>query len=84
MNKNILLLVACLAFSISAKSQVFGIGNKSDYREGTTDYSEALSTPGEHNSEYDSYAETYTPLGGGAALLIGFGAAYLMAKKGKK
>ena len=26
----------------------------------------------------------YAPLGGGAALLVGFGAAYLMARKGKR
>ena len=80
MKKSVLLLAICLTITFSAKAQIFEIdGNsESSLRE---EIQSGPETPG-FGETHDS--GPYSPVGGGAALLIGFGAAYMMAKKGKK
>ena len=79
MKRSILLLATCLMLAVSAKAQIFDIGNESDFefRE-TTSNPETPGFGGTHDSG------PYSPVGGGAALLIGFGAAYMMAKRRKE
>ena len=84
MKKSVLLLAICLTITFSAKAQIFEIDGESESESNTRASSEALAlhTPGKFGSTQDS--GPYSPLGGGAALLIGFGAAYLMAKRRKE
>lgn len=82
MKKSVLLLAICLTITFSAKAQIFEIDGESESESNTRASSEALHTPGKFGSTQDS--GPYSPLGGGAALLIGFGAAYLMAKRRKE
>ena len=77
MKKSVLLLAICLTITFSAKAQIFEIdGNsESSLRE------EIQSGPKTPSFSSTQDSGPYSPLGGGAALLIGFGAAYLMAKR---
>lgn len=80
MKKSILLLATCLMLAVTAKAQIFDIDGESgsDLRES------ALSAPETPGFGGESDSGPYSPVGGGAALLIGFGAAYMMAKKRKR
>ncbi len=81
--KKLFVLAACLMFAVSANAQVFQMGNESSERDGTESFDiNALQTPGNFNDDHDNHG--YVPIGSGASLLIGFGAAYMMAKKRKE
>lgn len=79
MKKRIIAIAAVLMMlSIPAKSQVFMLENGDNPR-AEVDGSDFPYIP-IHGEEYD---QGYAPVGGGAALLIGFGAAYLLSKRKK-
>ena len=83
MKRNLLILIACLMLTFSANAQIFLMGEGSNKRDGTESFDiNALQTPGAFNDDHDNHG--YVPIGSGASLLIGFGAAYMMAKKKKK
>ena len=82
MKRNLFLLIACLMLTFSANAQIFLMGESSNKRDGefTLNFDD-LQTP-DFNDDNDNHG--YVPIGSGASLLIGFGAAYMMAKKKKK
>lgn len=69
-----------MALASSAKAQIFIIDECYDDPRLVYDLGDYPFIPG-HDAEWD---QGYAPVGSGAALLIGFGAAYLLAKKRKK
>ena len=81
MKKLVLTIAIVLGLSISAFAQggLFGKGETSGSSrdEGTSLIGKGPSLPGEHGEGGDSPA----PLGSGALLLIGFGAAYALKKR---
>lgn len=80
MKKIIISLAILFAFAGQAQAQVF-ILDQENMRNYIDEFGMYPFVPG-HDVDYDQgYA--YVPTGSGAALLIGFGAAYLMAKKRK-
>lgn len=86
MKKLALSLAIILGMTIGASAQdrgLFGKGPSGDETTYSTRGGESegglLKLPGSHDSTDDAPA----PLGGGALLLIGFGAAYAMSKKRK-
>lgn len=78
MKKVVLTIAIVLVMAMGASAQVFMLDANNE-REGT-DPNSLPFIPG-HGGDWD---QGYSPLGGGAALLIGFGAAYMLAKKKKK
>ena len=80
MKKRIIAIAAVLMMlGVPAKSQVFMMGEDGDNPRAEVDGTEIPYIP-IHGEEYD---QGYAPVGGGAALLIGFGAAYLLSKRKK-
>ena len=93
MKKTAIIIAIMLGITIGASAQnrgLFGLGpeaengdvyfNNSLYR-GDAPYTGGdIALPGEHGSSSDQA----TPLGTGALLLIGFGAAYALKKKASK
>lgn len=79
MKKRMMVITLLLAIAGFSQAQVFMMGDGDSPRE---DIGSVPFVPG-HDADWDQ-GEGYTPVGGGAALLVGFGAAYLMAKKRKK
>ena len=89
MKKTILTLAIILGISLGASAQNKGLFNRGPERE-TYDYDESYETrngalgfnlPTFHGQNHDESV----PLGGGALLLIGFGAAYVgLRRKNKK
>ena len=80
MKKRIIAIAAVLMMlGIPAKSQVFMMDDDADNPRADVEPSEIPYIP-LHGEEFD---QGYVPVGGGAALLIGFGAAYLLAKRKK-
>lgn len=85
MKKTILTLAIVLGITLGASAQNRGLFDRGPQREsydyyGNYDYRDGLlgfSLPGSHGETNDQEA----PLGGGALLLIGFGAAYAMKKR---
>lgn len=67
-----------MMLGVPAKSQVFML-ERDDNPRAEVDPSDIPYIP-LHGEEFD---QGYVPVGGGAALLIGFGAAYLLAKRKK-
>ena len=64
-----------------------GLFYRGDFSENYTKNDESLFLPGHNklgNADADIPNEDEAPLGGGALLLIGFGAAYAMSKRNKK
>ena len=79
MKKKIISLFAFTMLLIgNTSAQVFDIDDESNDRLGELDPS-GMVVPA-----LGSTNDQYTPLGGSTAILIGFGAAYLLAKKRKK
>ena len=79
MKKKIISLFAIIMLLVgNATAQVFFLGEESSPRSGTLDPS-GMVIP-----ELGSTNDQYLPLGSGVAIFIGFGAAYLLAKKRKK
>ena len=76
--KIILSLAIIMLLAGNATPQVFLLGEETSPRSGTLDPS-GMIVP-----ELGSTNDQYLPLGSGVALFIGFGAAYLLAKKRKK
>lgn len=87
MKKSLLTIAIVLGMTFGAFAQNGGVFGYGDSRGGDAiDQSRAdgdalISLPGSHGEEEDSSA---APLGGGAMLLIGFGAAYAFTKRNKK
>lgn len=79
MKKIIASIAILLALAGQAQAQVYIIEADGNPRV-TADPNSLPFIPG-HDVNWD---QGYAPVGGGAALLIGFGAAYLLAKKRKK
>lgn len=88
MKKTVLTLAIVLGMTIGAFAQegggIFGRGPMpgNELYESTTNSSGPLMLPQVHGAGADQSGET-TPLGTGALLLIGFGAAYALKKKNK-
>lgn len=79
MKKKIISLLAIIMLLVgNATAQVFIIEDETTNRSGTLDPS-GMIIP-----ELGSTNDQYLPLGSGTAILVGFGAAYLLAKKRKK
>ena len=79
MKKKIISLLAITILLVgNATAQVFFMGETTSPRSGTLDPS-GMVIP-----ELGSTNDQYLPLGSGVAMFIGFGAAYLLAKKRKK
>ena len=80
MKKKIISLLAIIMLLVgNATAQIFCIDDETIDRSGTLDPSGMIIPDlGSTNDQY------YTSLGGSTAILIGFGAAYLLAKKRKK
>ena len=79
MKKKIISLLAIIMLLVgNATAQVFYLEDETTDRSGTLDPS-GMIVP-----DLGSTNDQYTPLGGSTAILIGFGAAYLLAKKRKK
>lgn len=83
MKKKIISLLAIIMLLVgNATAQIFFLEDETIDRSGTLDPSGMIVPDlGSTNDQYDQY---YTSLGGSTAILIGFGAAYLLAKKRKK
>ncbi len=79
MKKIIIAIVVLLALALPTQAQVFLIDADENVRTEVLG-NELPFFPG-HGADWD---QGYVPAGSGAALLIGFGAAYLLAKKRKK
>lgn len=87
MKKLVLAIAVVLGTTLVANAQGGGLFGKGPDRESASYdvYDEAargnlIALPSNHGSSTDTDA----PLGSGIAVLIGFGAAYAMSKKGKK
>ena len=78
MKKIIIAIVVLLALALPTQAQVFLVDADENVRSSVM--GDAPFFPG-HGADWD---QGYAPVGSGAALLIGFGAAYLLAKKKKK
>lgn len=85
MKKLALTIAIVLGMASSASAQIFGISTQPDgglfNRETTDDPNSGTPTLPNHNQDGNQDA---VPLGSGALLLIGFGAAYAMSKKNRK
>ena len=87
MKKTILTLAIVLGITLGASAQNRGLFDRGPQREsydyyGNYDNRDGLlgfSLPGQHGLDNDEQA----PLGGGALLLIGFGAAYALKRRKK-
>ena len=73
-----LILTAAIVLGLAMASNAQGLFNRG-YGDGAKDDPTMPGLPGHGQSDNQS-----APLGGGALLLIGFGAAYAMSKKSKK
>lgn len=82
MKKIFAILVMLLALAGPAQAQIFMVDFDTEENLRLEDIDPSLwpFIPG-HDAEWD---QGYAPVGSGAALLIGFGAAYLLAKRKKK
>ena len=79
MKKKIISLLAIIMLLVgNATAQIFCLDDETIDRSGTLDPS-GMIVP-----DLGSINDQYTPLGSSTAILIGFGAAYLLAKKRKK
>ena len=88
MKKSIFTLASVLGFTLAASAQqqnggLFGYSPESDYFGNNTKDGESsgLFLPNSHGLNGDSDG---APLGTGTALLLGFGAAYLVSKRNRK
>lgn len=86
MKKTLLTIAIVLGMTLGAVAQkqgggLFGMGEQRGYMTEQEDYyrTGGLLLPGSHGEETDQP----TPLGSGALLLIGFGAAYALRKRQK-
>ena len=81
MKKTALTIALVLAMGIGAFAQGGGLFGKGETRDGAGDETRSgalgINLPGDHGGNTDVGA----PLGSGALLLIGFGAAYAMKKR---
>ena len=83
MKKSILILSLILGLTIGASAQGSGLFKRGASTEETEDR-DGITMPGLPGSHGEpGNQDANTPLGGGALLLIGFGAAYAMSKKNK-
>ena len=91
MKKIFLTIAIVLGFALSTFAHGGGVFGYGDSRDGN--FSDAsrgegdgtfISLPTTHGAEGDISAQEEGPLGSGALLLLGFGAAYAMAKRNKK
>lgn len=87
MKKTILTIVIVLGMTFGAFAQEKGLFGRApqehygySYRDGEGSGDPGFGLPGDHGLGGDQGA----PLGGGALLLIGFGAAYALKKKNEK
>lgn len=79
MKKKIISLLAIIMLLVgNATAQIFCLDDETIDRSGTLDPS-GMIVP-----DLGSTNDQYTPLGSSTAILIGFGTAYLLAKKRKK
>ena len=81
MKKIFAILVILLALAGPTQAQIFIVDAEENLREGEIDPAWWWPFIPGHDAEWD---QGYAPVGSGAALLIGFGAAYLLANKKKK
>ena len=89
MKKLVLTIAVILGMTFSASAQYFGENNGGLFHRGATPNGDkdgtGINSPILPNHGLsDNQDANETPLGSGALLLVGFGAAYVMAKKNRK
>lgn len=85
MKKLVLTIAIVLGVTLGAAAQERGLfdrGPEGYQSSGNNRTAESLLLPTQHGSSGDQ--PTSSPIGGGALLLIGFGAAYALKKRSKK